>query len=533
MRQFSLTWLLFFCIVSTVFAQKLETTRPLNKETKLYHDIAVYAYNASLKEQFTKEFLKKMGTKQSDINITNDISAVPDVIFIFGEPGELLSQARKNATLPVIINLSSEEIQSTDYPVIQAANSKAAAGKAANFIKKLYYQGMRPRNSVIFENGKDGHHTYRIPSVLTLPNGNIIAITEARSNGVSDCAENDIVLKISEDEGKTWGSLITAAESGQSSLNNPVGVYISERNRVIIMYQEYPPKLNEGSASSGFDGNITRTYISVSDDGGKTWQPKRDITKQAKQPDATGYASGPGIGIRVMAGQDKGRIIIPLNASGGKDGWFNYLVYSDDLGDSWNILPGHSSYGTNESQIIQVSDTEFLINARCHRFPGDDIKAPAGWNPWNFDKVTRFRGMIPLTIQGTQTQWGVTKVRTDMPNPLCQGAIFRYSGLKTGEKSRVLFSNPASQLTAPMDGRRYTNTPPARINGTVAISYDDATTWSDSKRIYGNRFTEFQYSVLTNLGNGKIGCMFEAHPEIRFAVFDIEWLTSGKDKGKN
>lgn len=534
MKAFLLIWLIFFCAISSVFTQKLETPRPLNKETKLYHDIAVYADNASLKEQFTALFLKKMGSKRSDINIANDIEAIPDIVFILEKPSDLIiSQALKNKILPVIIDLSSEKIQTTDYPVIHAASYSAAARKAADFIKNLYYQGMRPRYSVIFENGKDGYHTYRIPSVLTISNGNIIAITEARANGVSDCAENDIVIKISEDEGKTWSPLILVAESGQASLNNPVGIYISEQNRMMIMYQEYPPKLNEGSANAGLEGNITRTYISISDDGGRTWQPKKDITQQVKLPDVTGYATGPGIGIRVTTGPDKGRIIVPLNASGGKDGWFNYLVYSDDQGNTWSILPGHSSYGTNESQIIQVSDTEFFINARCHRFPGDDVKNPSGWNPWNFDKVTRFRGMIPLTIQGTQAQWGVTKVREDMPDPLCQGAIFRYSGLEGCEKSRVLFSNPASQLTAPVTGRRYTNTPPARINGTVAISYDDAKTWSDSKRIYGNRFTEFQYSVLTNLGNGKIGCIFETFPEIRFAVFDIKWLTSGKDKGKD
>lgn len=524
--------ILLVFMVNLVFAEELKIPRPLDKDGKLTHGIAVCTVNKAIQTEFTNLFLKKLGDKRNDINIVSDLNAFPDLAFLFEANEEEILQARQNGIFPVIVHLSSPKNGKTSVPVIQAADCKGAAAKAAAFVEKMYYQGMRPQNSVVFRNETEGHLHYRIPSVLTLPNGNIIAITEAREDS-KDCAENDIVLKISKDQGKSWGPMITVAESGQASLNNPTSVYIEEQNRIIILYQEYPPKLDEGKASAGLEGgSITRTYVSVSDDGGETWQPRRDITREVKLPNATGYASGPGIGIRVASGPDKGRIIIPLNASGGKDGWFNYLVYSDDKGETWHQLPGRSSYGTNESQIVQVSDTGFLINARCHRFPGNETIAPAGWNPWNFGKVTRFRGMIPVGINGTHAQWNATQTREDMPDPLCQGTILRYSGLKPGEKSRILFANPASRLTEPRTDRRYESTPPARINGTVRISYDETDSWSYAKRIYGNRFTEYQYSVLTNLGGGKIGCLFEVFPEIRFAVFDMAWLTSGEDKGK-
>ncbi|MEG0162493.1 MAG: hypothetical protein RR652_01020 [Mucinivorans sp.] len=48
------------------------------------------------------------------------------------------------------------------------------------------------------------------------------------------------------------------------------------------------------------------------------------------------------------------------------------------------------------------------------------------------------------------------------------------------------------------------------------------------KRIYGDRFTESQYSVLVDLGEGKVGCIFEANENIKFAVFDLCWLTGGE-----
>lgn len=412
-------------------------------------------------------------------------------------------------------------------PHVKIGNN--AALECVNYLKKTFYSGNVPEYSTVFTPGEHGYIGFRIPSVVTLSSGRILAIIEARGEGRTDCAENDIVLKYSDDEGKTWSDIIQMAESGKASLNNPTSVYIKEKNRVLVMFQEYPPKLNEGSADSGFNGNITRTYTIFSDDEGLTWSKKKDITKQIKQINATGYASGPGAMIRVTAGPDKGSIIAPLNVSGGKNGWYNYLAISNDFGENWNILEGKSSYGTNESQIVQLTDTEFLINARCHKFTDEKERVPEGWSPWNFGRVTRCRAYIPVTIQNGKAIWHKTRLRYDLPDPLCQGGIFRYSGLENGTISRLIFVNAANDISVP-DKRGFQRTPVARVNGTVRISYNNGRTWKYSKRFYGNRFTEFMYSVPTKLKSGKIGCLFEAGDVIKFASFGLDWLTCGEDK---
>mgnify|MGYP000090866534 FL=1 len=533
MKKIVVYFILLFITIGTVVGQEFLSPLPTNKDERLTHGIAVYAVNDSFKEQFTQRLKEEMGKRSTDIQILKGIEEYPDILFLLDWNEELVRQAVKEFVIPVFIHRTKVESAVSQNCHIIRATDLNASGKAADFIKKIFYQGKRPVYSTIFEDRKEGYFQYRIPSVLALPDGKIIAFAEARAEGKTDCAENDIVAKISRDNGKTWGPMILVAESGEASLNNPTAVYVEEKSRIILMYQQYPPKQSEGSTQTGFEGdNICRVFISFSDDGGNTWSPKKDITLQAKLPSVTGFASGPGCGIRVVSGPDKGRILMPFNVSGGSNGWFNYLVYSDDLGETWNILPGHSSYGTNESQVVQLSDTCFMVNARCHRFPGEEAKAPYGWNPWNFSEVTRCRGEIPVSIRHTHTTWGDTRIRKDMPDPLCQGAIYRYSGLRRGEKSRILFVNPASGLTVPVDGRSYQRTPPMRMNGTVRVSYDDAGTWSHSKRIYGNRYTGFQYSVLTRLKEGMVGCIFEASPQIRFVVFNMEWLTSGEDKGE-
>lgn len=507
MRQ--LVFAIFFLYVATLNAQELILPKPINKDSKLIYSYTVESEKYGIK---AKEIAEKMGKiikeKQLDIEYAGDIDkAFPDVVF----------------------NISSADRMYVQGETITFKNTDKAAKKSVEILETLFYSGMRPRYSTIFEGGKEGYIEYRIPSAVALPNGRIVTFIEGRSQH-RDQAENDIIAKYSDNNGISWSNPIVVANDGQASLNNPCVVYVEENNRILLMYQRFPAKSTEGSNRIGVEGDdILKAFIVYSDDNGETWSSPTDITRQVKHPETNSVCSGPGVGIRVNSGPDKGRIVIPFNGNGSTR-WINYIVYSDDLGESWKIAPGESGYGTNESQIVQLAETEFMFNARSHRYPEDtSYRSPAGWNPWNFNKVTRNRAYIPFTMNGDKVEWHETRIMENQPDPTCQGSIIRMGKIGDGNKSRLLLSNPASQHTALLPNRPYEQTPPMRINGTVRVSYDEGETWKYSKRIYGNRFTEYQYSVLVDLGNGKIGCIFEAHPEVRFAVFDLKWLTGGND----
>ena len=215
-----------------------------------------------------------------------------------------------------------------------------------------------------------------------------------------------------------------------------MAIYVPETDETLIMFQQYPPKSNEGINKLGNDGDdVLRLYISRSKDKGESWSEMEDITNQIKLPLVSSQASGPGVAIQVKLGKHKGRILIPFNAVGGKERWYNFLVYSDDFGKTWGVIDGKSQYGTNESQIVEVGENQFIINARSHRFDGTDSIAPEGWRPWDFGKVTRARGFIPVTITGTNGSFGETHIRYDLIDPLCQGGTIRYSGLDDNQPS--------------------------------------------------------------------------------------------------
>ncbi|HVL23056.1 MAG TPA: sialidase family protein, partial [Thermomicrobiales bacterium] len=60
----------------------------------------------------------------------------------------------------------------------------------------------------VFVNGEDGYACYRIPSLVAMGNGELLAVAEARRD---NCRDHGgvirVVAKISADGGATWGPL--------------------------------------------------------------------------------------------------------------------------------------------------------------------------------------------------------------------------------------------------------------------------------------------------------------------------------------
>src|SRR5699024_6768104 len=73
----------------------------------------------------------------------------------------------------------------------------------------------------VFEEESDGYQVFRIPAIVKSTDGKLLAFAEARklrSNG--DSGDIDMVVKISEDNGKTWGNMITIWDDGLNTCGN-------------------------------------------------------------------------------------------------------------------------------------------------------------------------------------------------------------------------------------------------------------------------------------------------------------------------
>ena len=54
----------------------------------------------------------------------------------------------------------------------------------------------------VFVSGTEGHKSYRIPAIVGLPNGDLLAFCEGRVHGAGDFGDINIVMKHSSDKGK-------------------------------------------------------------------------------------------------------------------------------------------------------------------------------------------------------------------------------------------------------------------------------------------------------------------------------------------
>jgi sialidase-1 len=352
--------------------------------------------------------------------------------------------------------------------------------------------------TTVFTSGTDGYHTYRIPSVIRTKSGTVLAFAEGRKNGRGDSGDIDLLLKRSTDDGKTFSAQQVIWNDAENCCGNPCPV-VDERTGKILLLMTHNLGSDTEKTIKLRTATGTRTiWLTTSDDDGLSWTPPREITKDVKKPDWTWYATGPGVGIQLLFGPHKGRLVIPcdyVQFPGEKTG-NSHVIYSDDSGATWKIGGEPPQQVFNESQVVELSDGRLMLNMRNHR-------------PALTPDTPRQRG-VSISTDGGVTFQEATRDAT-LIEPICQASILRVDSPANG-KSLLAFSNPASERS--------------RENMTVRFSRDDGVTWPAAMEI--KTFPgPAAYSCLVSLdGAGRVGLLYEcgaknAYERIEFARFPV------------
>ena len=293
----------------------------------------------------------------------------------------------------------------------------------------------------IFENGSNGYACFRIPAVIKVSNGVLLAFAEGRRSGCNDFGDVDIVLKRSEDNGQSWSPLTVVADNGSLQSGNPAPVEDSldprfKDGRIFLVY-------NNGIASEHETrlGNGLRNILYItSTDYGKSWSSPIDITLSVHKPnrpdinkdynfqeDWRSYANTPGHAIQLKKGIHKGRLFVPANHSEGEPqkGFNDYRAhafYSDDHGTSWQLSNNVDIPSSNESITVELADGSIMQN----------IRQQNGENR---------RRLVAKSKDGGIT-WSEIYFDSTLITPVCQASIIAHQ-LPTGQNV-VLFSNPES-----------------------------------------------------------------------------------------
>lgn len=313
----------------------------------------------------------------------------------------------------------------------------------------------------LWRRGTGEYHTYRIPALVRTSTGALLAFCEGRSEGAGDAGEIHVLMRRSDDDGRTWSpDQVLAARTGYTR-GNPAPVVDAMTGSIHLLITENPADKDETAICAG-DG-LRRVYRLHSEDDGHRWSEPVEVTEQVKRPDWTWYATGPCHGTQL----DSGRLVIACDHIVGesRDRWTDpyhaHVVYSDDHGQSWRI-GGVLERGTNESTVAALDDGRVYLNARQHLDRG--MRAYA----YSDDGGASF---------------GETRFHPALPEPTCQGSVIGHHG-------RLLFANPASTR---------------RERLTVRVSDDEGATWNAGLVLHAGPAA---YSDLA-VGDDHAWCLYE------------------------
>ena len=392
----------------------------------------------------------------------------------------------------------------------------------------------------VFINGSEGYACYRIPSIIRLGNGDLLAVAEGR---LANCGDHNgiirVVGKISQDQGESWGAVFIIArnilpDGTEHVAQNPSPVLDmldvdAPQGRAIIIYNK--TEFGEQFITGG--SGVRRAYAIESVDNGRSWRNERDITAavhKARQPRYTAVyadaaqrynnaedwrmnfpATGHGIQLRGGIGNragTRGRLFYCAKLTKGGNSVKRgqcYVFWSDDHGRSWTIGGVSEILGCSESMAVELESGAILVNFRNNT--GIDGAAV----PW--------RGVMRHTFDASGKVTMAARHHDDrgLPDPTVQGSIQRYTWsdqAEYGGKSRILFSNPNSQSR--------------REKMTVRLSYDEGRSWRHAREIDSGPAA---YGDLTVLADMRIGLLYEQGNAggIVFARFTLEWLSAGED----
>ncbi len=343
---------------------------------------------------------------------------------------------------------------------------------------------------ILFYEGMEGYASFRIPTVLSLPGGRVIAFCEGRRDSDDDCGTIRIVARVSRDGGESFGPLQVVCSHGEDTANNPCPVFDRRSGRLHLVYNT---NLKKGRESLILKGEAPRTVHHVfSDDLGESWSAPRDITSQVKPESWTWYACGPCHGAQLPGG----RLLIPCNHAvlkpeGNASGpYISHAIYSDDGGQSWQT-GGDVGENTNECSLAPLGGERVYINMRSYH--GKGCRAAA----WSEDGGQSWQGL---------------RLEERLPDPVCQGSVLAVDSERPEGLPILLFSNAPD--------------PKERVRLTLRKSRDGGRSWSRGTLIWDGPSA---YSDLAALEDGRIGCLYEgggehAYEGIRWARVEMEGI---------
>jgi sialidase-1 len=352
------------------------------------------------------------------------------------------------------------------------------------------------QEKIVFKGGKEGHAIYRIPAIISIPNGDLLAFAEGRVNGYDDFGDINLVMKRSNDQGKTWSKIQTIVDYDLLQVGNPAPVVDlhdpAYPDGVVYLFyntgnnHEYEIRMNQG---------VREVWMIRSVDFGTNWEDPVNITAKVHKPnnpnfnpnyanpeDWRHYANTPGHAFQFQKGKYKGRIYVAANHSQGppKEDFMEYQAhgfFTDDHGKSFQISESIQFPGSNESIAAELPDDRMIMSIRNQR---GDIR----------------QRILAFSEDGGAT-WSEQYFEPSLVDPVCQGSI-------------LSFEDPSGKVILAHSNN---DNPSQRNDLTIKWSEDLGKTWGKATLLEHKEISEnvawTAYSDLVYLADGQLGILYE------------------------
>lgn len=298
-----------------------------------------------------------------------------------------------------------------------------------------------------------GSHYWRIPAMVVLhhqqgenasKNGRVVTMADNRFNHNGDLPNHiDVYERHSDDNGATWSThkMVVGTEADHALVGGghgfgDVSLVECASGKIVAIMVGGP-----GYFGSTPSNPIVPTII-TSTDGGDTWSAPRTLTDELykttyKEGAVQGSFAGSGRGLMLQRQKNEqlnGRIMFAMSHRFANNNVQEYIIYSDDEGDTWKFSTQSAYSGGDESKLVELADGTVMISVRQNGQRGYN-KSTDGGVTW-----------------GTQAKW------SDINGNACNGDI--------------LYVNKHVMLHSyPNNGKRK--------NVTIKASFDGGKSWSN------------------------------------------------------